>query len=519
MDSVRILPRRTSESGDDVTQTELDLDHDTHKRMPVINRTVAKTTKKGTATAKAATNSKKAPAKSKAQREALKDRTNIRDASDEEEVDEVMDEEENAPKPKGKKARTADTSEDTDAPAKKKARATKAKSDDAKVENAPAAKSRKTAVQKRAASVEPMRIIPETQTVEDVSESVEIDPDQMVAESQPTPEHIQRALQRARSASLQRSLQMNGAGKRGRSVSQQPQHYSRERSASDATRRVAESESKRKLAEMTSNYEDMRLKYESLQELGRNGAESNFDKLKRATDQRAKDANDLIAALKKELADARKSTSSGSTENAKLQSQISNLETAAEKSQNENKDLSTRLSEAQNEVRALTAKLEAARKSANTVAEAAKQAPGSAVKSRDIASNRAQLQGNLDTAKTAALKEELYRDLTGLIINSIKRREGEDEYSCIQTGRNGTLHFHLTINNDSSSINPKTPSGLSYEDAEFAYEPFFDEDRDRELIDILPDYLTEEICFPRNHAVKFYTKVVDSMTRKVVVEE
>jgi len=288
MGYVRLLGGEPHDSGDDVTQTELDLNHDSHKRMPVINRAVAKTTKKGAATAKAATNPKKAPAKTKAQREALKDRTNIRDASDEEEVDEVMDEEENAPKPKAKKARTADTSEDTDAPAKKRARATKAKSDDAKVENAPATKSRKTAVQKRAASAEPMRIIPETQTVEDVSESVEIDPGQMEVENQPTPEHVQRALQRARSASVQRSLQTNGAGKRGRSASQQPHHYSRERSASDATRRTAESESKRKLAEMTSNYEDMRLKYESLQELGRNGAESNFDKLKRATDQRAK---------------------------------------------------------------------------------------------------------------------------------------------------------------------------------------------------------------------------------------
>jgi len=149
----------------------------------------------------------------------------------------------------------------------------------------------------------------------------------------------------------------------------------------------------------------------------------------------------LIASLKKELADARKSTSSGTAENAKLQSQVSTLQTDAEKAQSENKDLTTRLSEAQNEAKALTAKLEAARKSANTVAEAAKTVPGSAVKSRDTASNRAQLQGNLDTAKTAALKEELYRDLTGLIINSIKRREGEDEYSCIQTGRNGSTYI------------------------------------------------------------------------------
>ena len=148
----------------------------------------------------------------------------------------------------------------------------------------------------------------------------------------------------------------------------------------------------------------------------------------------------------------------------------------------------------------------------------------------------AHLTGNLDGPKQAALKEELYRDLTGLIINSVKRRDGEDEFSCIQTGRNGSkypfasfvyypltspaaLHFHLSVSNDATQVNPKTPSGLSYEDAEFAYEPFFDEGRDRDLIDMLPDYLTEEICFPRGHAVKFYTKVVDSMTKKVVIED
>jgi hypothetical protein len=46
-----------------------------------------------------------------------------------------------------------------------------------------------------------------------------------------------------------------------------------------------------------------------------------------------------------------------------------------------------------------------------------------------------------------------------------------------------------------------------------------DANRDADLMDILPDYLTEEICFPRNHAVKFYTKVVESMTKRVVVDE
>lgn len=44
--------------------------------------------------------------------------------------------------------------------------------------------------------------------------------------------------------------------------------------------------------------------------------------------------------------------------------------------------------------------------------------------------------------------------------------------------------------------------------------------RDKDLIEILPDYLTEEICFPRSNAAKFYARVVDCLTKRIeVVEE
>ena len=59
----------------------------------------------------------------------------------------------------------------------------------------------------------------------------------------------------------------------------------------------------------------------------------------------------------------------------------------------------------------------------------------------------------------------------------------------------------------------------SYDDAEFIYEPQLDQSRDKELLDLLPDYLTEEICVPRAQAAKFYMKVVDSMSKKIVLEE
>lgn len=46
----------------------------------------------------------------------------------------------------------------------------------------------------------------------------------------------------------------------------------------------------------------------------------------------------------------------------------------------------------------------------------------------------------------------------------------------------------------------------------FTYKPQLDPSRDGELMDILPDFLVEEITFPRPHASKFYARVIKSLT-------
>ena len=56
---------------------------------------------------------------------------------------------------------------------------------------------------------------------------------------------------------------------------------------------------------------------------------------------------------------------------------------------------------------------------------------------------------------------------------------------------------------------------MDYQDAEFDYTPLLDEKRDRSLLEILPDFLTEEIQFPRSHAAGFYTKLFENMKRKI----
>ena len=41
------------------------------------------------------------------------------------------------------------------------------------------------------------------------------------------------------------------------------------------------------------------------------------------------------------------------------------------------------------------------------------------------------------------MKENLYSDLTGLIIRNVKRKDGEDEFDCLQTGRNGSKYIDI----------------------------------------------------------------------------
>ncbi|KAM0708130.1 hypothetical protein Q7P35_004780 [Cladosporium inversicolor] len=451
-------------------------------------------------------------------RQALKDRTNNHEASDNEEnnnaEDAEMDVEE--PKPKAKRTRTT-------AASKRKAAASEPAEETAK----PANPAKRTRTTKRAASPEPMHIIPETQQdpeqMEDVSHTIE-GADEVVAEPAPVVRQTNGLSSRQRSASVQ-PLQPHASARSG---SAQPGYPGpRERSGSvsgtERERRGGDPELRRKLNEMTRKHENLSLKYENLQEVGEKSAKANFDKLKRATDEKAKAAAELIASLRKEVVEARKTTKVDTSESTALQKQINALTASNEKLAAENKELKAKTQAAhsdakaaQNEVKSIEVKLAAARAEVTAQeAKLAKAAAGSAAATaRNVPTNTTESQ------KEAKMKENLYSDLTGLIIRNVKRKEGEDEFDCIQTGRNGTLHFHLTLANDiSASSAPKTPSGSRYEETEFTYEPLLDEGRDSELMDLLPDYLTEDIEFPRHQALKFYHKMLESMMKRVMVEE
>jgi hypothetical protein len=244
---------------------------------------------------------------------------------------------------------------------------------------------------------------------------------------------------------------------------------------------------------------------------------ANMERLRKQCDATMQASNALVVSLKKELA----SQAPQAQEARKLMKQMQSQEEEVNKLRQTATELGNALSAAQNEVKSLQAKLAAARASSVEVATA--KVPGSAIKPK---AQRALMPGCADTedaVRMAQMKQDLYSDLTGLIIRSVRKTEEGDTYDCIQTGRNGSmwnvchvnillimilaLHFKLYVDQEDAR-------SASFEKTEFLYTPLLDEDRDKVMIELMPSYLREDITFARENAAKFYARVVDTLTKR-----
>jgi DNA repair exonuclease SbcCD ATPase subunit len=122
--------------------------------------------------------------------------------------------------------------------------------------------------------------------------------------------------------------------------------------------------------------------------------------------------NQLVATLKTELA-----------EQHSIAKQLQESEAQVQDLQVTVRDLERALTEARTEAKTLKAKLSASRSGDMTGAKTSSTVGGDA----PVASSQ-----------VAQMKEDLYGDLTGLIIRGIKKEGNDDIFDCIQTGRNGS---------------------------------------------------------------------------------
>ncbi|KND86849.1 Monopolin complex subunit pcs1 [Tolypocladium ophioglossoides CBS 100239] len=250
---------------------------------------------------------------------------------------------------------------------------------------------------------------------------------------------------------------------------------------------------RRRLGELTKKYENLEMRHRDLREVGVKAAERNFERLRKQAEETTAGSNKLILQLKEDLA----AQSALATQGEQVRQQLERSEANSNQLQAKIDELTTSLSGARSEIKTLSAKLAASRH-----AEASIRVPGSALKAGAAGSRTAPSE----VVQAAQAKEDLYGDLTGLIVRGLRRGDEEDVFDCIQTGRNGTLHFKLALDRGDGSDN--------YEDVQFTYRPQLDADRDGDLMEVLPDYLVEEITFPRPHAPKFYSRVIKSLTER-----
>ncbi|KAI1377549.1 chromosome segregation protein Csm1/Pcs1-domain-containing protein [Hypoxylon crocopeplum] len=310
--------------------------------------------------------------------------------------------------------------------------------------------------------------IPETQAMEMTELSIEEDYDQI----EDLPPHNRSGL-----TSVQRFQPHNLFSTSRRAVP-----------ASDSE--LHEPSMRRRVGDLTRKYETLEAKYRDLREIGVKEAERNYDRLKKQSEERANTANQLIATLKAQLS----TQTELAKESQRIRQQLEASEAQADQLQNKVDGTTVSLSEAKAEIKTLSAKLAAAR-SAEVVNT---KVPGSAIKGTN-ANNR--FLANADAAaQVAQMKERLYEDLTGLIIRNVKREQSGETYDCIQTGRNRALHFKLAVDGAEQTEKLDEPH--------FIYMPQLDPSRDQDVIDMLPDYLVEEITFPQAHAARFYSRVM-----------
>lgn len=149
----------------------------------------------------------------------------------------------------------------------------------------------------------------------------------------------------------------------------------------------------------------------------------------------------LVSSLKTEL-EAQKALGQQSRG---LQKQLKERDAEVARLKTQAEGAEAQLSSAQSEIKALQTKLAAARNTAAGL-ESAVKVPGSAIKGG--AANRAAAAANAEavqSAQLAQLREDLYSDLTGLIIRDVKSRDEDHLYDCIQTGVNGSKYpCHLS---------------------------------------------------------------------------
>ncbi|KAK9327070.1 chromosome segregation protein Csm1/Pcs1-domain-containing protein [Lipomyces starkeyi] len=230
------------------------------------------------------------------------------------------------------------------------------------------------------------------------------------------------------------------------------------------------------------HYDALQTRFSRLSELRETTAEAALSSYRESAERRYAAADELITTLRAELGERSKQIkemSSRVEEATKADHELDELERTVQKLRQENAILQSKL-----------------------LARGAVAASGG-------------------SSAIAQLKEDLFSDLSGLIIRDVRVEDDKTVYDCLQTGRNGAFHYKISIPRNAPEAGlahgsaTANGSGGGYEDTEITFVPMLDDKRDALLMSLLPDYFTEPLTFMRSAAAQCYWKISQALQKKL----
>ncbi|KAL1914996.1 uncharacterized protein VTP21DRAFT_7701 [Calcarisporiella thermophila] len=251
--------------------------------------------------------------------------------------------------------------------------------------------------------------------------------------------------------------------------------------------------------------EAMEKKYESLKELRTTEAERNFEEYRKNAEKRFNAADEVIAQLRREKEQMEKelqklqhaAVPSGRMDKKRMQNAHTQTPELQDQSLSSHREEISKPSEqeksAKEEIESLKEQIKLLKCERDAEIKNTRQLTAKLQKQ----SYATTISANSSNSKA---KLDLYQELTGLLVKDVKSLDEGIIFDCLQLGRDKEpLHFKL--------IQPTSE--------DLVYHPFLDqrEPGAPELLRILPDYLTEEIEFSKEHADRFFWRLLNFMQK------
>lgn len=95
----------------------------------------------------------------------------------------------------------------------------------------------------------------------------------------------------------------------------------------------------------------------------------------------------------------------------------------------------------------------------------------------------------------------IVRQLTGTDVEIVSQNtQGQQLFLCTQSGKNGTVRYHLGLDGKDSP--------------EYAYQIVCETEEDKRGMKLLPEYLRGSITFARKEAISFFNKISVTLAKK-----